>query len=207
MNSIRLIQLITATGLLLIRGCQWPRPYDTFRKQSFFGGNLTLEVDTRKSKALSMNGVHWLTSLRVLSGLNDQSRDLTQLKSDFSFYLRLSKALIFAGRFGGGHNFNKFEFYQAQYLGGTENLRGFRKYRFAGKSMAYNNLEMRVVLGQFKTYLFPGAIGILVFHDVGRVWVDGDNTDTWKNGYGARTLDSSIEAFCMLRFLYCFKRR
>jgi hypothetical protein len=157
---------------------------NTFKKQSFFGGNLTLDIDTRKNKALSMQGVKWLTTLRVLSGLNDASKDLTQLKSDLSFYLPLSKSFVVAARFGGGHNFGNFEFYQAQYLGGTENLRGYRKYRFAGKTMAYNNLEVRVKLSDFKTYLFPGALGLLFFHDIGRVWIDNNTSTGWKSGYG-----------------------
>ena len=159
-------------------------PLTLFAKQSYFGGNLTLEIDTRKNKALSMQGVKWLTSLKVLSGLNDASRNLTQLKSDFSFYLPLSKSFILAARFGAGHNFGDFEFYQAQYLGGTENLRGYRKYRFAGQTMAYNNLEMRIKLSDFKTYLFPGALGLLFFHDIGRVWVDNNTSTGWKSGYG-----------------------
>jgi outer membrane protein assembly factor BamA len=93
--------------------------------------------------------------------------------------------VVFATRFGAGINFNNdFQFFQAQYLGGTENLRGFRKYRFAGKSVAYNNVEMRIKIADFRTYLFPGAIGLLFFHDVGRVWIENDNSSKWHTGYG-----------------------
>lgn len=159
-------------------------PATLFSKRSYAGGILTLDIDTRKNKVLSLQGVKWLTSLRVLSGLNDASKNLTQLKSDLSFYLPLGKSFTLAARFGGGNNFGGFEFYQAQYLGGTENLRGYRKDRFAGRSIAYNNIEMRIRLLDFKTYLFPGSLGLLFFNDVGRVWVKNDTVDGWKSGYG-----------------------
>jgi outer membrane protein assembly factor BamA len=96
----------------------------------------------------------------------------------------MGKSFVLASRFGGGANFDDFEFYQAQYLGGTDNLRGYRKFRFAGESMAFNNTELRIKFGDFRSYLFPGSIGMLVFHDYGRVWHDSDPTNKWKSGYG-----------------------
>jgi outer membrane protein assembly factor BamA len=135
--------------------------------------------------------------LRTLSGLNKFSNDVTQVRTDLAFYTSFSpKAnFVFTVRFGGGYNFGKFEFFQAQYLGGTENLRGYRKNRFAGKSMAFNNVEMRLKLANFRTYLFPGSIGLLVFNDVGRVWADNDNTGKWHTGYGAGLWFSPLSRF------------
>jgi hypothetical protein len=160
-------------------------PNTLYKNQSFFGGMLILNIDTRNSTVLTRKGINWATELRVLNGLNSTSRDLTQLTSDLSVYFPLGKSAVFATRFGAGHNFNGFEFYQAQYLGGTENLRGYRKYRFAGRTMAYNNNELRFKLADFRTYLFPGSLGILAFYDVGRVWVTNDTSNNWHSGYGA----------------------
>jgi Omp85 superfamily domain len=161
-------------------------PVSLFSDQSYIGGKLTLGIDTRNSKVLSTKGINWQTTVRALSGLNDISKNITQLNSDLSIYIPLSRiggsSLVL--RFGGGHNFKGFEFYQAQYLGGTENLRGYRKYRFAGQSIAYNNVELRIKLSDFRTYLFPGSLGLLAFHDAGRVWVKNDTSDEWHTGYG-----------------------
>jgi len=108
------------------------------------------------------------------------------VNSDFTFNIPIiKKVIVLADRFGGGHNFGSFEFYQAQYLGSEDNLRGYRRYRFAGKSKAYNNAELRIALANFKTYLFPGALGILGFYDTGRIWADNDKTNKWLSGYGA----------------------
>lgn len=157
------------------------------QKKSWLGGQLNIGIDTRNSVALPTRGLHWQTSLKVLNGLKNTGGRFTQLKSDMALYMSFSRnpKLVLATRFGGGVNFgNNFEFFQAQYLGGTTNMRGFRKYRFAGKSMAYNNTELRIKVADFRTYLFPGSFGLLFFHDIGRVWVENDNSDKWHSGYG-----------------------
>ncbi|MGZ8523742.1 MAG: BamA/TamA family outer membrane protein [Chitinophagaceae bacterium] len=160
-------------------------PATAFSKQSYVGGKFSLTADTRDNKVLPWKGIFWYTSLRHLSGLNDASYEVTQLNSDLTLYIPIIKnRLTIANRIGGGHNFGDFEFYQAQYLGNEDNLRGYRKNRFAGASKLYNNLEMRLKVANFKTYLFPGYIGLLAFYDAGRIWADNDDSDKWLSGYG-----------------------
>ena len=124
---------------------------------------------------------------RHLEGLNDDSYSFTQLNGEFTFHLPIiTKRLILVNRTGGGHNFGDFEFYQAQYLGGEDNIRGYRKYRFAGQSKVFNNTELRWRMATFRTYLFPAHFGIFAFYDTGKIWEDVSNTDGgWVNGYGA----------------------
>jgi outer membrane protein assembly factor BamA len=43
---------------------------------------------------------------------------------------------------------------------------------------------MRIRLANFKTYLFPGSLGILGFYDTGKIWADDDNSEKWLSGYG-----------------------
>ena len=155
--------------------------------KAYMGGEFSIGIDTRNSPAVPVRGIYWQTTLKALSGLNTNSKNLTQLNSNMSLYMSFSRnpKIVLATRFGGGINFTKnFEFFQAQYLGGTLNMRGFRKYRFAGKSMAYNNTDIRIKIADFRSYLFPGSLGILFFHDIGRVWVDNDTSDKWHTGYG-----------------------
>lgn len=175
-NRQRFIVRETPTGI---------DPATAFAKQSYFGARFSLTADTRDNKILPEKGIFWNVSVRHLSGLNDASYELTQLNSDFSFYIPVIKnRLVLVNRTGGGHNFGDFEFYQAQYLGNEDNLRGYRKYRFAGTSNLYNNIEMRYRLANFKTYLFPGSLGLLAFYDTGRILADNDESDKWLSGYG-----------------------
>ncbi|HKB44422.1 MAG TPA: BamA/TamA family outer membrane protein, partial [Chitinophagaceae bacterium] len=163
-------------------------PKTIFKDQSYAGGKLLLNIDFRNHKIMPTKGINWQTSLRVLNGLNDASKNLTQLNSDMSLYFSFNRKanFVIATRFGAAKNFGEgFEFYQAQYLGSTENLRGYRKYRFAGQSMAFNNTEIRFKIADFRTYLFPGALGLFIFHDIGHVWAKNDFTvSKWHTGYG-----------------------
>ena len=86
---------------------------------------------------------------------------------------------------GGGHIFSDhYEYFQALTLGDDNYLRGFLKNRFAGSSDAYADVELRVKLCDVKSYVMPGALGIVGFNDVGRVWVKGENSNIWHDGYG-----------------------
>ena len=174
-NAVRNITDVPANGLTT----------SVFEKQSYFGGKLSIVADTRDNKILTRKGIVWATALRHLAGQNNASYDVTQLNSEFTFYLPLGKGLVLANRFGGGHNFGDYEFYQAQYLGSEDNLRGYRKYRFAGDSKVFNNLELRMKIANFNTYLFPGSLGFLFFFDTGKVWADNvNNSGNWVSGYG-----------------------
>jgi hypothetical protein len=177
-NKIRNIVLSPPAGF---------NPATAFTNQSYFGGKLMVDLDLRNNRVLPQRGILWQTQLRHLGGLNNTPYSVTQLNSDFTFFLSLiPKRLIFANRFGAGHNFGSFEFYQAQYLGTEDNLRGYRKYRFAGRTKAYNNAEIRLRLANFRNYLFPGSLGFHAFIDAGRVW-NGSNSNIgsgWATGYG-----------------------
>jgi hypothetical protein len=35
-----------------------------------------------------------------------------------------------------------------------------------------------------KSYLFPGAIGLIAFNDIGRVWVPNETSHIWHDAYG-----------------------
>ncbi len=161
-------------------------PNTLFAKQSYFGARFSIDVDTRDNKVLPAKGVVWQNGLRYLSGLNNTSNNVTLVNSEFTFFISLvPKRMVLANRIGAGHTFNKFEFYQAQYLGSDDDLRGYRKYRFAGRSKLFNNAELRIRVANFKTYLFPAAFGLLGFFDTGRIWADNDNSSKWLSGYGA----------------------
>ncbi|HMK26394.1 MAG TPA: hypothetical protein VK483_10215 [Chitinophagaceae bacterium] len=145
------------------------------KKQSYLGARFDLTVDTRNHPALPSKGIFWNTTFRYLSGNNSKSYDnVSQLNSEFSFYVSLVKNwLTWANRTGVGVTMAKdmnFEFYQAQHLGSNEDLRGYRRERFAGKSKFFNQTELRLKLANLKTYLFPASFGMFAFVDVGRVW-------------------------------------
>jgi outer membrane translocation and assembly module TamA len=85
---------------------------------------------------------------------------------------------------GGVVTVGKTAFYQSAFLGGHENLLGYRQYRFAGQHSMYNNLELRVRLADVASYILPGQLGLVGFYDVGRVWEKNESSDLWHQGTG-----------------------
>ena len=158
------------------------------KRQSYIGAKLGFTVDTRNHPALPGKGIFWNTTFRYLSGNKNGYDNVSQLNSEFSFYVSLVKNwLVWANRTGAGvtmaDNLN-FEFFQAQYLGSSEDLRGYRKERFAGKSKFFNQTELRLKLANLKTYLFPASFGMFAFFDAGRVWAPAPYDTGTKMGTG-----------------------
>lgn len=156
-----------------------------------------LNIDTRDHDIITTRGLLWNTSLNGNKGLNSNSHDYTQLRSDMSIYASfgLPASVVLIARLGGGHTWGRYEFFQALTVGGAGSIRGYRNNRFAGRSMVYNNLEARFKLFDFASYLLPGSVGLIAFHDVGRVWADHASSRRWHNGYGGGLYISPVNMF------------
>jgi len=110
--------------------------------------------------------------------------------------LNKSASLVLATKLGGEAILgDDFELYHAAQLGGGHSLRGFRKERFTGKYSLYQNTDLRLQLGKFKTSVIPLKYGITGGFDYGRVWVDDDTSDKWHNSVGGSFWISGLETF------------
>ncbi|WP_271783302.1 metallophosphoesterase [Aquimarina algiphila] len=88
---------------------------------------------------------------------------------------------------------DSFEFYQGAVLGGVNGLRGYREERFTGESaLAFSN-DLRYSFNKFKTGILPLQLGIFGGYDVGRVWLDGENSDQWHDSYGGGMWINAID--------------
>lgn len=142
------------------------------------------EIDGRDSTMVPRFGVHWIAEAGGHSEVSGSGVRYARFASQLSAYQSLGP-LTLALRAGGATNVGDFVFYQSSFLGGDRNLRGFNDHRFAGRTSAYGNAELRLHLGQFNIYLTRGHLGVLGFVDAGRVWWDGESSDVWHQGYGA----------------------
>lgn len=159
-----------------------------FDNRRYYTGLYTgFQFDSRDNLLLTTRGIFWNTEFIAQQGLNDLSTDLQRLSSELSLYysFKYPAVVTLASRTGVAHNFGDFEFYNANKLGGISNLRGFRRTRFHGQTSLYQNLDLRIKLFSFKSYILPGNVGILGFYDIGRVWIDGEDSDKWHRSAGA----------------------
>lgn len=142
--------------------------------------------DKRNNKILTAWGSYVNIRIQGYTGLNTYSKSYIQVIPEVSLFkpLNAARTIILAERIGGGISLGKPAFYQSLFLGGQENLLGYRQYRFAGQHSFYNNLELRIKIGDFASYILPGQFGFTSFFDIGRVWKQNDNSDKWHNGFG-----------------------
>lgn len=171
-----------------------------FKDYHYLGAEARLDINSRNSPVLPTRGALIQAYARPLFGLNPGSSTVVQSGLDIRIFMSFlpQTPFVFATRVGMGRNFGKYVFQQAQYLSGKDNLRGFRRERFAGRSMLFNNAEVRLKLADFPFYIFSGSAGVLAFHDIGRVWSDGETTGRWHNGYGGGIWVSPLRRFVIV---------
>jgi hypothetical protein len=96
----------------------------------------------------------------------------------------LPTAPTLALRVGGRKGWGETPFQDLAYLGGGASpLRGFHTGRFAGRSMAYGNAELRSRLGEVRV-LLPAELGAFGLVDVGRVYAPAESSDRWHHALG-----------------------
>ncbi|WP_419698517.1 hypothetical protein [Mucilaginibacter sp. NFX135] len=158
-----------------------------FGTKVYGGITANAKLDTRNKLIIPTQGILWNTTISGFSGGGSGSHNTYgQILSEFSFYLNPDRdsVLVIANRTGLGTTVGDAAYFQLMKLGGAQNFRGFHTNRFTGKTIAYNNLELRLKVLDFSSYLLPGSLGIIGFNDVGRVWQPGESSDQWHDGYG-----------------------
>ncbi|WP_044015739.1 metallophosphoesterase [Hymenobacter sp. APR13] len=147
-----------------------------FQMNRYLGGRAYLNIDAASSPKNPRIGLRWYNAIEYNYQLNAEKLKYGRASSEFRFYLspNFPFQLTWAGRIGGTRNFGDYRFYQANTLGGTTNLRGYRRTRYAGRSSVFANAEVRVQLFEFNAYLVPGKFGILGLTDAARVYSDYD---------------------------------
>lgn len=155
--------------------------------KSYVGGKFAIVLNNINNKLLPTRGLVWYTELSSMFGTNNNSHPITKITSDFKVYASLTdpaKVVAVLG-VGAGHIFtDKYEYFQAFSLGSNNFLRGFRKNRFSGQTLLYQTTELRIKLFESASYLLPGAVGLIGFNEVGRVWVKNETSHFWHDDFG-----------------------
>lgn len=166
--------------------------------QAFFGvgANLSLpaatatfEYDSRDNLGAPAKGVHVLVKSEVVPSIFGAPEGVDTgtfgaVRSQAALYLSPNNASsnpVLALRLGGDKVFGEnVPFYEAAFIGGDKNVRGYYPNRYAGDASVYGNAELRVSATHIK-FIFPWEVGILGLFDGGRVWVDEDNAFVSKS--------------------------
>jgi hypothetical protein len=95
---------------------------------------------------------------------------------------------------GGQRVFGSYPFFESAFIGGKtpfnpleagggSAVRGLPAQRYAGDGSLFGNAEVYLTLT--KAFItVPGRLGIMGFYDTGRVYLEGESSSTWHDGYG-----------------------
>ncbi len=159
----------------------------TLAKDKIHGGiALNFINDRRNNSLIPTSGSYVNIKLQGFAGLNSYSKSYLQIAPEAAVYrsLNAKRSIVLANRIGGGATLGSTAFYQSLFLDGKDNLMGYRQYRFAGQYSLYNNLELRIKLTDFASYVLPGQLGMIGLYDIGRVWEKGEHSNKWHSGTG-----------------------
>jgi hypothetical protein len=170
------------------------------------GGTLALALDTRdrakrpggvalRNFGYPRHGVHLAARGQVFPKAWDVEETFGSVRGQAALYLSPAseKTPTLALRAGGQKLFGRYPYFEAAYLGGglggfgpaagDDPVRGLPRHRYAGDASLYGSAELRVYVSRFN-FVLPGTWGILGFADAGRVYLEGEDSSRWHNGYG-----------------------
>lgn len=160
---------------------------NVYQTKTYAGGKFSVLLNNVNSELLPTRGINWNTQFSAFRGINKNSRHLTTFTSDMTVYSSLKDpaSVVSIVRLGYGHIFSKnYEYFQTLNIGQNNVLRGFRKNRFSGSSLAYGSLSLLIKLFESKSYILPGSVGLIAYDDVARVWARDQSSNKWHNSIG-----------------------
>lgn len=159
-----------------------PGSYE-YEKQQFAGAQFDYAYQSVDDPVLPRKGMKLNTSVAYTQNIKESNSSFTRYTGSANVYVPLSATLGIAIKAGGATLSGSPEFYQLNRLGGGQTLRGYRRFRYYGKSAAYAQNELQWIKN-VKGNLFNGRAGLLALVDIGRVWYPGEQSNLWHTGFG-----------------------
>lgn len=86
-------------------------------------------------------------------------------------------------RAGGRKLWGAYPYFEAAFIGDRNTVRLGSEQRYAGDASAYGSAELRLRLTRM-TLVLPADVGIFGLADAGRVFLEGESSDTWHSAFG-----------------------
>ena len=151
-------------------------------EKSVIGTGIGIDVSSVDAEVAPRQGFTGSLSAWNYPDLFDDGSPYQRYLADLRGYISAGP-LTCALRVSGEQLRGSFPFYEAAFLGGGSTLRGYNLNRFSGDASVVGNAELRCALFKLKL-LVPTDVGVFVFGDAGRVYVDGESTDGWHADVG-----------------------
>ena len=194
---------IEQTADRFITGGETTLPDEIFDNQFYGGVKAGLDLINLDNLQVPTKGSKFSADASWMTDFNASDRDFTLLNTELTLYQNIDRKanLVFATRVGAAHRLGDFPFFHSAILGGNTNLRGYRADRFYGKTAFYHTTDLRLRLFSSVNKILPFTMGLMGGFDYGRVWLDGEDSDTWYTGYGGGLWMAPVD-FIILNFNY-----
>jgi hypothetical protein len=153
-----------------------------------------LSWDGRDNQVFPRKGVFAAARASYFPEAWDVTSNFGQVNGNVNTYLSAGKVATLALRASGKKVFGAYPYMEAASIGEgglgagsleepRDTVRGYRARRFLGDASASLQSDLRLRVSHITIFL-PGAWGVVGFADVGRVWLEGETSDTWHTGVG-----------------------
>ena len=122
-----------------------------------------------------------------------------------SAYLPLPLPLetTLAARVGGRIAMGNAPLQHAAFLGGRSSVRGLPTERYAGDASLFGGVELRSYLTRFN-FISRGDLGVIALADAGRVFVEGESSNSWHPGFGGGLWASILDRTRTFSVVYAY---
>lgn len=155
--------------------------------QQFLSNEIAFLYKNVDNEANPTKGAKFELKARQTNSLINEDVNFLRFSSNLSFYVPVNyfkKQTTLALRAGAMINEGDYAFYQANFLSGLNEFRGVTRNRFAGEGVFYTNVELRKSFLQVTNYVAPFDFGMVLHYDMGRVWVENEQSDLWHRSFG-----------------------
>ncbi|MBT8263235.1 MAG: metallophosphoesterase [Bacteroidia bacterium] len=168
-----------------------------FDSKTFARVDVSYQFESYDNAANPARGMFFALEGGVNSNTDDTERTFGYVNPRLIFFNSLTRdqKLVLKTMAQGQFNIgDDFEFYQAAVLGADTGLRGYRTQRFSGESALAFGGDLRYSFSRFKTGILPIQLGVFGGYDVGRVWVEGEDSDIWHDDFGGGIFLNAVDS-------------
>ena len=167
--------------------------------------HFNFDLDFRDRKQLARRGMRIFSDNYiggVISGAdNIYGRNIIQGQ-----YFTTLQPLTLALGAGTVWHHGEVPFYDREFYGQNNHLKGFRRNRFTGRKMHYLNAELRLELFNKPAAIIPYQLGLKFFYDFANVSITSENDRIKRSGYGAGIYFVPVKEEFVFNFLFGFSQ-
>jgi hypothetical protein len=159
------------------------QPYGTEEGFGQAGAFVRLTYDTRDAAAFAKRGIILTAGATGYPALWGAEEAFGEVHGSLGGDVAPFESLTLAARVSAQYAWGKYPAHEAAFLGGSRILRGFKQNRYAGDVAVYGNSDIRLRLTSMP-FVVRWDVGLQAVADVGRVYLDGETSNTWHYGFG-----------------------